>query len=123
MFDFGLFRVGSALPTSSGLTLDEGVVSVVPVPARPSRCRQSIDLVELYRLVASDWSGEVGNTYLGVDLEIRFSDVTFERLFSKSTLSPPSRTSQTCLMPPIDRSRRDLPIGGIRLVWEVREGV
>ena len=30
----------------------------------------------------------------------------------------PSGTSQTSLMPPIDRSRRDLSIGGIRLVWE-----
>ena len=33
----------------------------------------------------------------------------------------PSGTSQTSLMPPIDRSRRDLSIGGIRLVWEVQE--
>ena len=32
-----------------------------------------------------------------------------------------SSTSQTSLMPPIDRSRRDLSIGGIRLVWEVQE--
>ena len=32
-----------------------------------------------------------------------------------------SGTSQTSLMPPIDRSRRDLSIGGIRLVWEVQE--
>ena len=32
-----------------------------------------------------------------------------------------SGTSQTSLMPPIDRSRRDLSIGGIRLVWEVWE--
>ena len=34
---------------------------------------------------------------------------------------PCSRTSQTSLMPPIDRSQRDLSIGGIRLVWEVPE--
>ena len=31
-----------------------------------------------------------------------------------------SRTSQTSLMPPIDRSRRDLSIGGIRLFWRSR---
>ena len=34
-----------------------------------------------------------------------------------------SWTSQTSLMPPIDRSRRDLSIGGIRVVWEVQEHV
>ena len=60
-FDFDLFRVGSALPTSSGLTMDEGVVCVwflyLPDPQKPS----------------------------------------------------------------IDRSRRALSIGGIRLVWEVEE--
>ena len=39
----------------------------------------------------------------------------------KSTYQVGSWTSQTSLMPPIDRSRRDLSIGAIRLVWEVRE--
>ncbi len=43
------------------------------------------------------------------------------RRSSKSSSQACSWTSQTSLMPPIDRSRRDLSIGGIRLVWEVQE--
>ena len=71
-----------------------------------------------------DWWHQTGlggtRTYLIISNKHQLPDQPF--ISNKDRPNhPPSRTSQTSLMPPIDRSRRDLSIGGIRLVWEVKE--